>query len=278
VTAPVRASWLDHPAIAAHYRDRSRVQGVRWERWVASALGGAPAASLELRCGTGDQSLFVYEQGWARRVDGLDADEDRIDTAETRRRSVGAPGAFRVGDVNAVALDRDAYDLVFACHGFHHFFALEHVLDQVHTTLKPRGIFVIEGYVGPTRFQWTSTQIALVRILLSMMPERLRTFPWGAVKTQEGRPNRSDLAAAAGFEAIRSAEILPLVAQRFDVLVTQPIGGTLQHLLYNGIMHNFGDDDAEARRHLDGIMQLEDVLVDDGLLPSDFVVLIAHRR
>lgn len=278
MTPPPRASWLDHPAIAAHYGNRSRIDGVRWERWVVSALGAPPAASLELRCGTGDRSLFVYEHGWSRRLDGLDADEDRIDVAETRRKAVGAPGAFRIGDVNTISLDRDAYDLVFACHGFHHFFALEHILDQVHATLRPRGLFVIEGYVGPSRFQWTSTQIALVRSLLSLMPDRLRTFPWGAVKTQEGRPNRSDLAAAAGFEAIRSAEILPLVAERFEVLATQPIGGTLQHLLYNGIMHNFGDDDAEARRYIDAIMQMEDVLVDDGLLPGDFVVLIARRR
>jgi hypothetical protein len=60
--------------------------------------------------------------------------------------------------------------------------------------------------------------------------------------------------------------------------VVRPLGGTIQHLLYNGIIHNFADDDADACRALEGIARTEDALIDGGLLPSDFQLLIGRRR
>ncbi len=64
-------------------------------------------------------------------------------------------GTHREGDrvegINTVALPRSAYDLIFSCHSFHHFEALEHVMQQAHDALTPGGLFVPEEFVGPTQ-------------------------------------------------------------------------------------------------------------------------------
>ncbi len=60
------------------------------------------------------------------------------------------------------------------------------------------------------------------------------------------------------------------------MVAARRLGGTLQHLLYNGIIHNFADDDAEACRMLEGIWRVEDALMDTGLLPSDFQLLVGQ--
>ncbi len=271
-------AWLDHPLIAEHYRRRALVDDMPWERWVLARLGGLPEKSLQLGCGNGDRSLFLYEAGLSRWIDGIDEREDEIALADEGRRTAGAPGVFRVADVNTALLPRQTYDLIFACHSFRRFVALEHVLDQVHAALTPGGCFVLEEFVGPSRFQWTDAQIAVVRALLSLVPERLRTFRWGVVKPYEGRPSRAEVAAASSFESIRSAEIVPLFEERFHTVVLKRLGGTLQHLLYNGIVHNFGVQDAEARGWVEGIGRIEDALVDAGCLPSDFVLAIGQRR
>jgi SAM-dependent methyltransferase len=271
-------AWLDHPLIAEHYRRRALVDDMPWERWVSARLGRPPAKSLQLGCGAADRSLFLYEAGLSRWIDGIDDREAEIARAEEGRRTAGAPGVFRVADVNAASLARGTYDLIFSCHSFRRFVALEHVLDQVHAALTPGGYFVLEEFVGPSRFQWTDAQIAVVRALLSLVPQRLRTFRWGLVKPYEGRPSRADVAAAAPFESIRSAEIVPLVSKRFDLVVVRPLGGTLQHLLYNGIVHNFSPEDEEATRWIEGIGRVEDALVDSGCLPSDFLLTIGRRR
>jgi SAM-dependent methyltransferase len=273
-----RHAWLDHPLVREHYQERGLIDGMSWERWVTLRLGEPPARSAELGCGSAGRSLRLFEQRLSRWIDGMDVSQDRVAAAEIGRQACRAPGRFEVGDVNAVTLPREAYDLVFSCHSFHHFVALEHVMDEVHEALTPRGFFVLEEFVGPTQFQWTELQMALVRALMSLLPERLRMLRWGSVKTHEGRPSRAEVAAVSPFESIRSSEIVPLFEERFRVVATRRLGGTLQHLLYNGIVHNFSPEDAEATRHQQEIFGIEDALVDGGVLPSDFMLLVGAKR
>lgn len=149
---------------------------------------------------------------------------------------------------------------------------------QVHDALTPTGLFMLEEYVGPTQFQWTDEQMNLVRALLSLLPVELRTFRWGARKDTEIRMKPDELDAVSPFEAIRSADIVPLFKQHFEVIIAQSLGGTIQHLLYNSIIHNFDPDDPRACRYIAAIAAVEDTLIDAGLLPADFMLLIGKPK
>ncbi len=61
-------------------------------------------------------------------------------------------------------------------------------------------------------------------------------------------------------------------------VISQSLGGTIQHLLHNGIIHNFRPDDPKALACLEAIWQVEDALTDAGLLAGDFMLLIGKRR
>jgi hypothetical protein len=114
--------------------------------------------------------------------------------------------------------------------------------------------------------------------LMPLIPERLRLLRWGTVKTREGRPTPQAVAAVSPFESIRSAEIAPLFERHFETVAMRDLGGTLQHLLYNGIIHNFAVDDEEACRYLKAVAAIEDALIDARALPSDFKLLVGRRR
>jgi SAM-dependent methyltransferase len=271
-------AWLDHPLIAAHYRALGLLDGLPWEAWAGRRLGRPAARSLDLGCGAGQKSLSVFEAGSTSETHGIDISEERIAEAERMRIAHGIPGQFRVADVNTASLPPDAYDLVFSSHSLHHFVALEHVMAQVHDALTPDGLFILEEFTGPTQFQWTDRQIDVVRTLTQLLPEELRTLRWGAVKPYEGRPPVKDVVAASPFESIRSAEIVPLFQRFFRVVELRPLGGTLQHLLYNGIVHNFTLDRADATAYVQSILDVEDALIDAKMLPSDFMLLVGMRR
>jgi SAM-dependent methyltransferase len=271
-------AWLDHPRITARYRERALVDGVPWDAWVARRIGETPARSLELGCASGARSFQLFEQRRSRSIDGVDADEALIAEAERARGRAGAPGDFRVADLNACRLPSAAYDLVFASHTLHRVAALESLLDQVHAALSPRGMVVIEGYVGPSRFQWTDAQIDRSKAALASIPERLRVTRWGAVKTWEDRPDRATVAKQSAFEAIRSGEIGRVLQERFAIAAVRPLGGTLQNLVYSGIVHNFDESDAEACAVLDRVAQEEETLIETGVLASDYTLLIGRRR
>lgn len=271
-------AWLDHPSILRHYESRGLIEGLAWDRWVMKCLQGSAERSLELGCGSGSRSLGLWSAGVTRCVEGVDVSAERVAEAEKRRSALGIPGGFRVEDMNAVTLKTNTYDLIFSAHSFHHFLELEHIMEQVHEALTPGGVFILEEFVGPTQFQWSEEQIGITKGLLGVIPERYRHFRWGDVKTMEGRPTVAEVVAASPFESIRSAEILPLFEKSFRILRLRNYGGTVQHLLYNGIVHNFIPGDQEAERYVQSIYEVEDVLVDSGTLPSDFRLLVGARR
>jgi hypothetical protein len=144
--------------------------------------------------------------------------------------------------------------------------------------LTPRGLFVLEEFVGPTQFQWTDRQLAITQRLLSQLPEPLRRLRDGRLKELEGRPTPAEVMAVSPFESIRSGEIWPLFRQHFEVVAVRSLGGTVQHLLYNGIMHNFQAEAEASRAHVRAILAAEDRLLDTGLLPSDFRLLVGRRK
>jgi SAM-dependent methyltransferase len=271
-------AWLDQPLINAHYRERSLIGGLPWERWVAKYFGRPAERSLDLGCGTGSRSFNFYEKGGTAAVDGVDVTEERIAEAERLRSNGKIRGHFWAEDVNRVRLPPSTYDAIFSVQSFHHFVELEHVMNQAHQALTERGLFILEEFVGPTQFQWTKTQMLITRALMFMIPSDLRMLRWGVRKNSEGRPTVEELVASSPFESIRSAEIVPLFRKYFDMVTIRKLGGTIQHLLYNGIAHNFRPNDVRAKRLIRAIYTCEDALIDTGVLPSDFMLLIGRRR
>ena len=142
-------AWLDHPYIAAHYRQRALVDGLSWPAFVRRELGGPAQRCLDLGCGAGARSFAVYDEGAALVLEGHDISADRIALAEQVRQARGIPGGFAVADGNAGELPAGRYGLIFSCHSFHHFLRLEHIMQQVHRALTPFGIFRAGGVCRP---------------------------------------------------------------------------------------------------------------------------------
>ena len=109
---------------------------------------------------------------------------------------------------------------------------------------------------------------------MELIPEDLRMLRWGAVKPYEGRPEVKDVVAASPFESIRSAEIVSLFQRFFRVVELRRLGGTIQHLLYNGIVHNLLSIVGRPRLR-PGHLEIEDAIIDSEMLTSDFRRLIA---
>lgn len=272
-------AWLEHPLIGQHYaRAMNDCDGVHWIEYIKAQAGGPAQCSLDLGCASGFRSLGIYDAGGSLCIEGVDISRDAIADAERQRQDRGIPGRFWQTDINTVTLAPNKYDLIFSCHAFHHFFELEHIMRQVGDALTHNGVFMLEEYVGPSQFQWTDEQMALVRALLALLPTHLRRFRWGEIKVEEIRMDPDVLDANSPFEAIRSADIVPLFEEHFDVVHRKSLGGTVQHLLYNGIIHNFDPEDAEACAYIEAIAGVEDSLIQSGLLGADFQLLLGRKK
>lgn len=268
-----RMFWLNHPRVNHHYHRKSMFEGRYWQGWLTQHLGGPVGRALELGCGNGAALGRLVESGFIINGTGLDLEATRFGAT----RPDGRIG-FIAADVNTIELEPESYDLIFALQAFHHFEALEHIMAQVHRALKPNGVFVLDEFVGPARFQWTDAQLAWVGHLLDLVPRELRQYANGVEKRREGRSTPDEVMRVCPSEAIRPTDIPTVFERVFRPVASQNLGGTIQHLLYSGIIHNFPDNDPATDAIIDAIDAIETALIGSGVLPSDFMLLVGQRR
>src|SRR5262249_31435750 len=155
-----------------------------------------------------------------------------------------------------------------------HIKRLEQLFGQVRRALKPGGHFIVLEYVGPAQLQFTPKAVRIINELLQVLPPELR------VRSDTGRgkrgfepPTRKHMNRLDPSESIRSDRILPLMKKVFNVVEVKPYGGTINHMLLHAIVHNFDESKPEGRGLLALLMYLEDLLIREGVLASDFAFI-----
>ena len=91
-------------------------------------------------------------------------------------------------------------------------------------------------------------------------------------------PTVRDLVAADPSEAVRSSEILAVLADHFEIVEERPWGGSLLHFLLGGIAGNFAAKNAGSLELLDAFIEIETALIRSGDLSNDFTVVVARPR
>ena len=113
------------------------------------------------------------------------------------------------------------------------------------------------------------------RILGTLDPFYLRD----GAHTRFERPSIESMLSSDPSEAVRSTDVYPLVKKHFDVLYERFYNGTLLHQLHpllNTDLANRGQRDFDSIIRL--ILLMEDLLIKNQVLPSDFVFAIAQKR
>ena len=217
----------------------------------------------------------------AERFDAFDISPEAVEVAreEAERQGVADRIDYAAADLNAIELEPKRYGAVFAIQSLHHIEALEHLLDQIRGSLEPDGLFVVNEYVGPARFQFPDERLPLMNKLLSVLPESHRkSLRNGHVRTEVQRPSAKEVQRVDPSESIRSDEIMGLIEERFEVVYKADFGGTLLQFVLSDIAGNFDPADPRDVALIDLICLYEETLIEHGVLPSDFTYVVAKAR
>ncbi|GBE05575.1 MAG TPA: class I SAM-dependent methyltransferase [Nitrospirae bacterium] len=237
--------------------------------------------AMSLACGTGHREIRWAELSGFRSIDAYDLSEARIEYArnKARERGYGSIINYHVADVYNIEMRECYYDAVLAEQSLHHFSPLKKILLRINGFLKPNGYFIVNEFVGPTRFQWTDRQLEVVNGLLSLLPEKYR-LRWnnGSVKTKVFRPGRLSMILSDPSEAVESSRILPLLNEIFEIIEIREYGGTILNLLFSEIAYNFLSEDSETQNFIRLCFEIEDGLLKAGDLNSDFVLAVCRKR
>jgi SAM-dependent methyltransferase len=171
---------------------------------------------LSLACGTGRLERQLISLGVCDGFQGLDVSEGAIAAARTAAEAEQLEITYGVGDLNHVELEKEGFDLVVTQNCLHHVVELEHLAEQIWRCLKPGGMLWIHDFVGESQFQWSDARLDVANRIWASLPERYRRNRRdGRAQAKLERPTVGNLASP--FEAIRSAEILAVFQQRFEI-------------------------------------------------------------
>ncbi|MEW6236636.1 MAG: class I SAM-dependent methyltransferase [Candidatus Omnitrophota bacterium] len=283
----VRISWFDSPLIYRYIcQSVSGRPHVDWVDYIKEKYFHRPAElGLTAGCGHGDAERHFLQRDVVRRMEAFDISPQAIEQARrlAEERGFGERARYFVGDANYLedAPLSNSYDVIFGVMSLHHFEQLEKCLDELQAKLKPGGYFIADEFIGPERFQWSDAQLEAANRLLACFPKELRRYldrpdEW---KTLVKRPTIEEMMKYQAFEAICSPRIISAIQKRFDVLEIKYYGGTVLHILFEGIMGNFKEEN--EREHAIMVrmaIECERLLLAHGGLPHDHALIVARKK
>lgn len=277
------SSWAECPFVLQEYINPlvSRSNPPKdWLSSIANTYFPEPVPrALSLGCGSGGLERHGLDLKITEQFDALDFSPQAIEVAKKEAKKLfGSRNInYQVADLNQPSLDAEFYDAVFASQSVHHIENLEGYVSEVHKTLKPGGLFIVNEYIGPNQFQWTDVQYETAQQMLLDIPVHYRAMiREEGTKEKVGRPTIEEMNAYDPTEAIRSEDIVPQLEQHFEVIDRRDFGGTLLHLVLDNIAGNLSQDD-EGKTILRNMFADEQRLIAAGEIQSDFTVIVARK-
>jgi SAM-dependent methyltransferase len=173
-------AWWEAGPELHNYKNR-KVSGnpdVNWVQYTLSKYFNAKlplAQCLSLGCGPGGLERELASRGAFQHCDAYDVSEGAIRLARERADQLGIKTiTYHIANINELTLPPNSYDAVWVSQAMHHFEALEHINQQIRKALRPKGLFILQDYVGPKRFQFPSRQKEVVNLCLSLLPVQYR--------------------------------------------------------------------------------------------------------
>ena len=240
-------------------------------------LGLDPESGLSLACGGGRAERGLLAQGICTRFHGIDIAEDALGNARRIATEQSLPITYERGDLNALQLRENAYDLVVTQNCLHHVLQLERLRDQIHHSLRPGGLLWVHDYIGETQFQHDERRLEIVNQVLALLPQRYREDKVNLrALAKVERPTPGKLPSP--FEAIRSAEIMPVLLERFDVVRKFESDTILGLTVPTGTRGNFlGSEDGRLVFEL--LFLMDRVLLEHGILtPRAGMYLLTPKK
>lgn len=163
------------------------------------------------------------------------------------------------------------YDVVFFHASLHHFDRIPEFFDEVVIkNLKPKGLLIINEFVGATRLQYSKMQLEYINKAISIIPKEYRKiFKTNIYKKKYYGSGVLRMIIADPSECVDSASIIPAIHQKFEILEEKFYGNNILQSALKDIAHHFVELNKEKKEVLQKVFALEDELLEKH--PSDYV-------
>lgn len=275
-----RARWWQSPTVVRHINRRvcgQPVDGVHagFHRRLAE-FASPICKAVSVGCGNGAKEIGLVLSGQVKEFHLFEISAERVKAGKARAADLGVSGRvhFHLADAFEACRATD-FDLVYWNNALHHMMDVRAAVEWSRDRLKDDGVFAMDDFVGPSRFQWSDRSLEFASKFRSSLTAGRLISPSDPSKSLVAaikRPTIEDMIKADPSEAADSDNIIPALRFVFPDVTIQFTGGAIYHLGLNDVLANFKEDE----EGLGIALLLDDALSEMG--ENQYAIALARRR
>lgn len=202
----------------------------------------------------------------------LDFNKELLEQGAKMATTKGITMTHFVQDINFLKLDQ-TYNLIFAHAVLHHLIELEHIFNQVKSHLTKEGQFVVYDVTNRNGFLLWPKQRKVIDGLLKALPPKFNYSH--SLKRNTDTFVEID-SSDAGFECIRSQDILPLLQKYFTTIHLVKGFAFLRRFTDHEFGPNFDLSSSLDVKVLNFLLELDQWYVDNGILEPESIFWVGR--
>lgn len=278
---PLKNRWWQHKTIIEHINQRvcgesltGPFSGFHFQLKKLAPQNGFKNA-ISIGCGNGIKEIGLVTQGIVNHFELFELSEVRIEEGIKLAKEQGVSDKIKFYCADGLeSVTPNIYDLVYWNNSLHHMLDVDQAIKMSKLMLMKGGVFAMDDFIGPSRFQWTDTNLDYAKKVRELLDDRFFIKPDTdkKISSQVERPLIEDMIRIDPTEAADSSNILPALDIHFPDAETMLTGGCIYHSGLNDVLGNFTNEDENL---LKSLLLLDDVLTDQG--ESHYCVSFARK-
>lgn len=238
---------------------------------------GGFARGISIGCGNGIKEMNLIRQGIVKKFDLYDLSEVRVKQGRLRAEELGISDNIHFHCQDGLeTIENEKYDIVYWNNSLHHMLDVDEAILKSKQMLIAGGLFAMDDYIGPSRFQWTDSNLLYANKVRDILEDRHYVSQNKAlinkITPEVLRPTIESMIQIDPTEAADSSNIIPSLEYHFDNAEVKYTGGCIYHLALNDVLENFVEEDQTL---LQSLLLLDDALADNG--ESHYAVAYARN-
>lgn len=279
-----KTRWWEFPAILRHI---NRIvcgepvdgfsKGLQLE---LKKLGRTFEHGVSVGGGNGTKEFELMREGIVKRFTLFELSTERVKQARQKAESLGLLRRVELIQGDCFLHEfKEKVDLVHWNNSLHHMLDTKKAVKWSFDILSPGGVFYMDDFVGPTRFQWSDQALKLGTRIRKILPKDFLRDPYRKgryLPRKLTRPNARRLEDSDPSEAADSSSIIQSVKEYFPNASIKLTGGLIYHATLNDILHNISESDEKDKAILELLLIIDELSLNSGV-ESQYATALAVK-